>query len=135
MRNSMIIERFTRCAYGNTVNAWWLLCDGVPVGYTKTIPDYYNGYPVICDIEIREGHRGNGHAGVLLRHIAQVHNVDKVLFSGSFTPEGFEAFAGQSWCESKPQANTSSMTFVDDWDSKRTKWDCIDDEIMVWEIP
>lgn len=130
------VERLTLHAHGKTARAWWLSNNGVPVGYLKTLDNHYQGYPVVCDVEVREGHRGKGYAGMLLRHAAKTHGVDKLMFSGSFTPEGYTAFAEKSWCEDKPRSSFNSMTFVDNWDAKVPKWDRdILDESTVWELP
>lgn len=81
---------------------------------------------VLCDIEVRDGHTGEGVAKKLLKQIEKQYK-QKVYVTGSFTPEGFAAFndklpilppeyGGKDWGRS----TFDSMKFVNNWDTLRS---------------
>jgi len=99
----------------------WLQVDGVNVAMLKYLvggSEY--DLPMICDIEVKDSHRGQGIAMRLINLIEE-HVIDGKLFtSGGFTPEGLKAFGGKipiaPWEDQTLKARYSSMGFVENWE-------------------
>lgn len=109
-----VFEKFSPRRTGTQTFVWWMSVDGVVIGYAKTGPSERDGSPGLWDVEIRDGHRDRGHAGVFLRHIAEAYGVERLRFSGNFTPEGHAKLARVALCDHPAQIAFRSMTFVRD---------------------
>lgn len=102
---------------------WWAEQDGTPVAYMKTLtyPDerYCGARLVLCDIEVRDGHRGQGLVSVLVEH-AQATTGLVLHTTGGYTPEGAAALMGRLAVlpGHTEKVAWESMTFVQDWDAK-----------------
>lgn len=98
----------------------WLLIDGVNVGMIRYLVGG-NEIPMICDIEIREEHRGNK-LGLRLIHLIENELInDSLHTSGNYTPEGYRALSNKIPVNSYNGDNTpklahSSINFVLNWD-------------------
>lgn len=101
------------------VDHWWLIVDGTAVAYLHTMTYLtYDTYRfILCDIEVRDTHRGHGHA----RRIIEATNDqqgDILHTTGGFTPLGAQAL---SWVPlvpgSQPGTHYDDMAFVADWDT------------------
>lgn len=103
---------------------WWLLDNGAPIAFLSTLLNTgdetrHGGCPlVLCDIEVRPEHRGNGHTR---RIVAAAETIEghQMWTSGGFTPLGAAAL---SWLpvypwETQPGVKYDDMPFVEDWDN------------------
>lgn len=119
--STMLVENERHPAFRT---GWHRLADGTPVGMIHW-PDRKGEreVAVVCDIEVREEHRGNGYAGRMIREVEE--RIGRPLHTtGSFTPEGraaLETLTPQHPWEPKPRYGFDSMTFVHDWDDLRKK--------------
>lgn len=118
---SMLIERSRHEGYHR---AWYRLPDGTPVGmiHWSNRQEEYT-VPCICDIEVREEYRGQGHARRMIQEVEQRTGV-RLHTTGGFTPEGraaLEAMTPQHPFMPKPQYGYDSMAFVHDWDDLVSK--------------
>lgn len=100
------------------VDHWWLIVNGVPVAYLHTLRHLRDTHQyVLCDIEVREGHRGHGYARRVVEAAATIVG-DTLYTSGGFTPLGAAAL---SWLPLLPGTTAGidykDMTFVRDWDN------------------
>lgn len=99
----------------------WLFVDGKAVAYARLMEQgSYNDYVCVCDIETREGYRSQGYAKKLLS-MASAEMGKKMATTGSFTPEGFQAFYGKlhqlkGYGEGYDHPTFNSMNFVHDWE-------------------
>lgn len=100
---------------------WWLHEDGAPVAYLHTLRylnrDEYQF--VLCDIEVRETHRGRGLARAVITAAEEVEGLT-LYTSGGFTPLGAQALG---WLPvmpgQEPGVKFDDMPFVEDWDTMR----------------
>lgn len=119
---SMLVEHPHR--YTGYRKAWYRLPDGTPVGMIHW-SDREEEYtvPCICDIEVREEHRGQGHARRMIQEV-EARIGGRLHTTGSFTPEGRTALEAKTpqhpWIP-KEEHGCSPMTFVHDWDDLRAK--------------
>lgn len=115
----------------------WLVKNGVTVTMMRFLtspPEKRDYYPetVLCDVETRENHRGNGYALEAVK-LAEKHVVDQQIHTnGHYTPEGFSALDGKlPYTKEAVTADSiaikmgtrreigvhyRSMNFVHDWD-------------------
>lgn len=121
---TLVRENWRR--HGNTshdVDRWWLIVAGTPVAYLHTMThlnrDEYRF--VLCDIEVREGHRGRGHARRIIEAVNAAYG-ETLHTNGHFTPLGAQALG---WVPVLPwEAHTvgvqfADMPFVEDWAALR----------------
>lgn len=109
---------------------WWLIEDGVPVAYLKTLFDARdaestNDWPLmLCDIEVRPEHRGAGHTRRIVGAVEQIEG-HRVWTSGGFTPMGAVALSWLPVCPAEAEyagVVYDDMTFVEDWDTLVSKF-------------
>lgn len=108
---------------GPTATEWWATRNGTTVAYMKTLTyadDRWAGARfVLCDIEVREGYRGQGLVTVLLAH-AQAETGLVLHTSGGYTPKGAAALTGRLPVlpGNDEGVKWDDMTFVHDWDAQ-----------------
>lgn len=99
---------------------WWLVVDGTAVAYLHTMSHYEREthQQVLCDIEVREGHRGNGYARAIVT-AAEDALGDRLWTTGGFTPLGAQAAGDRLPLLPGHEAGVTfrPMPFVDDWDN------------------
>lgn len=101
------------------VDHWWLVVDGAPVAYLHTLRHLSSDTHqyVLCDIEVREEHRGHGYARLIVEGATSIVG-DTLYTSGGFTPLGAAAL---SWVPilpgQTPGVHYEDMPFVRDWDN------------------
>lgn len=115
----MLVER-TNVVFPEYKRAWLRDHQGEVIGmiHWSHKPGERFGEACICDIEVREEHRGRGVAKRLILSVEDRIG-DRLHTSGGFTPEG-EAALGktpQHPGQPKPKHGYRSMNFVHDWDS------------------
>jgi hypothetical protein len=91
--------------------------EDVPVAYLSCIPE--NGALELCDIEVREGYRGRGHARRIIA-ATQEHFGVPLTHTGSYTPLGLERVAKYFHTPTELQvlrATYHPMDFVGNWDN------------------
>lgn len=109
---------------GPVATEWWAELDGTPVAYMKTLTysdeRYCGARFVLCDIEVRDGYRGQGLVSVLLDH-AQAATGLVLHTSGGYTPKGAAALTGRMPVlpGDTEGIKWDDMTFVHDWDAKQ----------------
>lgn len=104
---------------GYTVDHWWLVVDGVPVAYLHTMIYTRDAYSfVLCDIEVREAHRGHGYARRIIA-AADAATGLTLHTTGGFTPLGAAAltFVPLVPTGEAPGIRYQDMAFVADWDT------------------
>lgn len=119
------VTRWTSRTSGPAEAQWWGELDGIPVAYMKTLtyPDdnYCGARFVLCDVEVRDGHRNQGLARRLIEH-AEATTGLVLHTSGNYTPLGAAALQGKipvlPGHERDAGAWYRDMAFVDDWDNK-----------------
>lgn len=109
-------HQFTREA-----NGWWRAENGTVVGHVKWM--LTEGVMFICDVEVREGWRGQGIARQMIQAV-EVLEGETMFSSGSYTPLGYAALARGAklapGCEASIRHR--DMTFVQDWDAMTPKF-------------
>lgn len=114
----------------HVTKGWWLLDNGTPVAYLKTLftngdESRHGGCPlVLCDIEVRPEHRGQGHTRRLVGAAEQILGYT-MWTSGGFTPLGAQALSWlpvYPWEKDRAGAQYDDMTFVEDWDNLHSKY-------------
>ena len=121
-RHALVVERERpgRMGASGAWTQWWLLREGVPVGFVRTltyVPGSRSGHElVLCDIEIRDGYRQQGLAQILVRAIRD-QTGQTVWTSGSFTPLGAQALGFLPVLPGETAGvKFRDMTFVVNWD-------------------
>lgn len=100
---------------------FFLAVDGTVVAYAHLLhrPHYGDQVFCLCSIEVREGHRGQGYARRLMTLIEEKKGYT-LATTGSYTPEGFTAFAGKLPLlpdgTDHGRATFGSVKFIDDWE-------------------
>lgn len=98
---------------------FWLVVDGTAVAYLHTLSHFERDthQQVLCDIEVRESHRGSVYARRIVT-AAQDALGDILHTTGGFTPLGAQALA---WVPVLPGYEAGvqyrDMPFVADWDT------------------
>lgn len=98
---------------------WWLLDGDTPIAFLHTLRHLNRTEHafILCDIEVRPGHRGHGLTRSIIE-AAQNHEDDTLHTSGSFTPLGAQALG---WIPltpgTQPGVRFNDMAFVEDWDT------------------
>lgn len=99
---------------------WWLVVDGTAVAYLHTMSHYEREthQQVLCDIEVREGHRGNGHARRIATAVQDALG-DTLHTTGGFTPLGAQAAGDRLPVLPGYTAGVTfrDMAFVEDWNN------------------
>lgn len=101
------------------IDHFWLVVDGTAVAYLHTMSHYEREthQQVLCDIEVREGHRGSGYARRIVV-AAQDALGDTLHTTGGFTPLGAQAAGDRLPLLPGHEAGVTfePMPFVEDWD-------------------
>lgn len=109
------------------IHAWSTNDDNVTVAFASFLIHHDRpadqGRLVVCDIEVRDGHRGHGHARQLIAAIEAAYQM-RVFTSGSYTPLGHTALADHLPVVpgNTAQVRFEDMTFVADWDTRQAKF-------------
>ncbi|MBC9706001.1 MAG: GNAT family N-acetyltransferase [Enterococcus sp.] len=99
----------------------FLAVDNVVVAYAHLLhhPHYGENVFCLCAVEVREGYRGKGYARQIMTLIEEKKGYS-LATTGSYTPEGFEAFNGKLPLLPEGvdhgRATFGSMSFIKDWD-------------------
>lgn len=102
---------------------WWLVRDGKPVGYCKTVLDPREAVPhVLMEIEIRRQFRGMGLTKILTKAVTESTGL-QLHSTGNWTESGARALThlplapGYVGEVSHPEA-----IYVKDWDSRQPRY-------------
>lgn len=120
----------TKTFYGtNEAAHLWLLADGVPVAFIHTHFRPTSGeeeWPslTLCDIEVREGYRGQGMAVLAITAAEERYPGHTLHTTGTYTPLGFDRLGAHIPTVPYEQATVRvrDMSFVHDWDQMHPEY-------------
>jgi len=98
----------------------WLIRSGKPIAMVRYA--HHDGVWMLCDIEVREGHRGHGLGMELLNWLMENICGEVMYTTGSFTPKGARSLQEHLIVEPRyalaeePGVKFDDMTFVRSWD-------------------